>query len=101
MSATWQEGLMLLHERGWSGELVDEACTALLEACSEGELVGRDVVGLELAETRRVLEQAISQEESAALCRAAEVHDRADHEGDSMREALRDLDAFAAGFPGK
>jgi hypothetical protein len=95
MSATWQEALMLLHERGWSGELIDEACTALVEACTEGGLEGREVAGLTPSETRGVLDEPISEEESAALCRLAEVHDRADEEGETMRGALRDLDAFA------
>ena len=95
MSATWQEALMLLHERGWGGELIDEACTALVEACAEGEFEGRQVVGLTPAETRRVLNEPVADDERGALCRLAEVHDRADAEGESMRSALRDLDAFA------
>ncbi len=95
MAATWQEALMLLHERGWSGELIDEACTALVEACAEGELEGREVAELTPAETRRVLEEPIREDELSALCRLAEVHDRADEAGDAMRGALRDLDAFA------
>lgn len=95
MSATWQEALMLLHARGWSGEAIDEACTALVEACTEGELEGREVVGLTLAETQRVLDEPVSEDENSALRRAAEVHDRADNEGETMRGALRDLDAFA------
>jgi len=95
MSATWQEALMLLHERGWSGELIGDACTALVEACTEGELAGRQVAGLAPAETRRVLNEPIADDESAALRRVAEVYDRADEDGDAVRRALRDLDAFA------
>jgi hypothetical protein len=95
MPATWQEALMLLHERGWSGELIDRACTALVEACTEGELEGREVAGLTAAETRRVLDEPIREDENFALCRLAEVHDRADEEGETMRGALRDVDAFA------
>ena len=86
---------MLLHERGWGGELIDEACTALLEACGKGDLEGRELAELTPAETRRVLEEPITGDESHALCRLAEVHDRADAEGETMRGALRDLDAFA------
>ena len=95
MAVTWQEALMLLHARGWGGELIDEACTALVEACTEGELQGREVGGLTPAETCRVLERSIAADESLALCRVAEVHDRADDEGEATRGALRDLDAFA------
>lgn len=95
MSVTWQEALMLLHERGWSGELIDEACTALVQACTEGELEGREVARLTPDETRRALDEPISENESSALCRLAEVHDRVDEDGETMRGALRDLDAFA------
>ena len=95
MQATWQEALMLLHERGWGGELIDGACTALLESCSEGEFEGREVAALTPAETRRVLDEPLPEDESYALCRIAEVHDRADRDGDILRGALRDLDAFA------
>ena len=86
---------MLLHERGWSGELIDQACTALIESCTEGEFQGREVAGLTPAEARRVLDEPVADDESSALCRVAEVHDRVDQEGDAMRGALRDLDAFA------
>jgi hypothetical protein len=95
MSATWQEALMMLHERGWNGELIDEACSALVESCSEGEFEGREVGGLTPSETGRVLKNQILDDESSALCQLAEVHDRADRDGDTMRAALRDLDAFA------
>ncbi|MEN8161051.1 MAG: hypothetical protein ABFS41_13345 [Myxococcota bacterium] len=95
MAALWQEALMLLHARGWDGELIDGACTALVEACTDGEFEGREVTALTPEETRRVLEEPVPADESRALCRLAEVHDRADAEGDAMRGALRDLDAFA------
>jgi hypothetical protein len=54
MAVTWQDALMLLHERGWDGELIDGACTALVEACADGEFEGREVAGLTPEETRRV-----------------------------------------------
>ncbi len=95
MSTNWQEALMLLHQRGWSGELIDEACAALAEACTDGEFKGRDVAELTPAETRRVLDEPISEDENSALCRVAEVHGRADQDGETMRNALPDLDAFA------
>ena len=95
MSATWQEALMLLHERGWSGELIDQACTALIEACADGEFEGRDVAGLMPGEARRVLSEPVVDDEGTALCRLAELHDRADDESETMRAALRDLDALA------
>ena len=94
MAGTWQEGLMLLHARGWNGELIDEACTALVEACSEGELEGREVSGLTPSESCEVLAQRASDEELRALCSLAELHDRGDAVGDELRAALRDLDAF-------
>ena len=95
MPGTWQEALMLLHARGWSGELVDEGCTALLEACSEGELEGKEVSELTTAEALSVLAEPVADDEIRALCAAAEIHDRGDSEGDQLRAALRDLDAFA------
>lgn len=95
MSGTWQEALMLLHERAWAGDLVDEACEALAEACLEGELRGRPVRDLTVEEVRKVLEHRVSPEEARALCRVADVRGRADADGIQSREALRDLDAFA------
>jgi hypothetical protein len=95
MSGTWQEDLMLLHARGWNGELIDEACTALLEACAEGALEGRNVGDLAPSEARRVLAQAAQEDEVRALCRVAGVHGRLDSTGEALRTALRDLDAFA------
>jgi hypothetical protein len=95
MAETWQEGVMLLHARGWNGELIDEACTALLEACSEGELEGKDVRELESNEAQRVLAEPVDDDEIRALCRLASIHDRGDATGDEFRAALRDLDAFA------
>lgn len=95
MAGTWQEGLMLLHARGWNGELIDEACTALLEACSEGELEGKEVSKLTPGEAQRVLAEPADGDELGALCSLAELHDRGDATGDELRAALRDLDAFA------
>jgi hypothetical protein len=95
MTGAWQEALMLLHARGWNGELIDEACTALLEACSEGELKGRQVGELSPTEARRVLDEPAEDAEIDALCAVAGLHDRADAAGEALRAALRDLDAFA------
>lgn len=97
MAGTWQEALMLLHERGWPGELVDEACEALIESCLEGKFQGRLIRELTLHEVRRILGQQLSSEESRALCGVAEVRDRS---GD-VREALRDLDTFADSLGGQ
>jgi hypothetical protein len=98
MSAGWTGALALLHARGWSGELVDEACEALLEACVEGELEGRAVAGLAPGEIAGVLGRGVAPDEAGALCAVAEVHDRADGEGDRLRDALHDLDAFVDGL---
>lgn len=95
MAGSWQEELMRLHARGWNGELIDEACTALLEACSEGELQGRDVSQLAPSEARRLVSEPADDDELRALCALAAVHDRSDSVGDDFRAALRDLDAFA------
>jgi hypothetical protein len=95
--ATWQEALVLLHERGWHGELVDEACTSILEACAGGDLDGRDVGDLAPDEVRHVLSEPVDDEEAEALLVLAEVHDRGDVEGERLRRALLDLDAFADG----
>jgi len=86
---------MLLRTRGWSGELIDEACMALLEACSEGELQGREVSDLSPSEARRVLAEPADDDELRELCALAALHDRGDSIGDDFRAALRDLDAFA------
>ena len=95
MAGTWQERLMLLHARGWNGQLLDEACTALLEACSEGEFEGKEVSELTPSEAQRVLAEPAAEDELRVLCSLAELHDRGDATGDEFRAALRDLDAFA------
>jgi hypothetical protein len=95
MAGSWQEGLMLLHARGWNGELIDEACIALLAACSEGELEGKEVGELSPSEAQRVLAEPVAADELRALCSLAGLHDRGDVTGDEFRAALRDLDAFA------
>jgi hypothetical protein len=95
MAGTWQEELMLLHARGWNGELIDEACTALLEACSEGEFEGKAVSELTPSEAARVLTKPADEDELRVLCNLADLHDRGDATGDEFRTALRDLDAFA------
>jgi hypothetical protein len=95
MAGTWQEGVMLLHARGWNGELIDEACTALLEACSEGEFEGKEVNELTPSEIERVLAKSTDEDELRVLCSLAGLHDRGDATGDEFRAALRDLDAFA------
>ncbi len=81
---------MFLHARGWNGELIDEACTTLLEACGEGE-----VSELTPDEARRVLAQRAAGDEIRTLCQLAELHDRMDAAGEAFRTALLDLDAFA------
>ncbi len=95
MAGSWQEQLMLLHARGWNGELIDEACMALLEACSEGALEGKEVAELSPSEAARVLAQPVADDELRVLCGLAALHDRGDATGDELRAALRDLDAFA------
>ena len=95
MSRTWQEQLMLLHARGWSGELIDEACAALTDACSQGAFEGMQASELTPGQARRVLPEAAADDELRVLCSLAELHDRGDQTGDRFRAALRDLDAFA------
>jgi len=89
---------MLLHSRGWHGELVDEACEQLIESCFEGELEGRPVGDLTQEEITHILTQSVAEEEARALARVSDVHDRADADGQALRAALRDLDAFADSF---
>lgn len=95
MAETWQEALMLLHERAWHGNLVDEACEALAEACLEGAFQGRMIRQLTVDDIRVVLRNRISPEEANALCYVAEIRVRSGPDGQHLREALRDLDAFA------
>jgi len=92
---TWQEALMLLHERGWQGELIDEACDALLEACAEGTLLGKLPTELSENEVTAVLRQNPDPEEVLALQLVADTWDRGSSDGDALRAALVDLDAFA------
>jgi len=99
LAGTWQEALLLLHRRGWHGELVDEACERLIEACLEGELAGRPTGDLTQHEIARVLGQSPTEEEARALARVSEVHDRTDPDGHALRDALGDLDAFAEALP--
>ncbi len=95
MGGTWQEALMLLHERAWHGDLIDEACEVVAEACLEGEFRGRSMRQLTADDLRKVLRHRLTPEEARALCHVAEVRGRSDHDGGQLREALRDLDAFA------
>ena len=94
MPGTWPEALVLLHHLGWSGEMVDGACTALIEACAEGDLEGRQPTSLSTPEVRRVLAEPVRPDEAVALGLVAEIRDHADADGDGLRAALRDLDAF-------
>ena len=92
---TWQEALMLLHERGWQGELIDEACDALLEACAEGTLLGKLPSELSEREVTAILRHSPESDEVLALQAVADTWDQADADGDELRAALVDLDAFA------
>ncbi len=86
---------MLLHERGWQGELIDEACDALLEACAEGSLLGKLLSELTEAEVVEILRQRPDPDEVTALQAVANTWDQADRDGAELRAALVDLDAFA------
>ena len=90
----WEDALLRLHERGWGGELIDEACVALAEACEEGFLQGRAVFEVSHDEVRKVLREPVTEEETHALRIVAAVHERMDEEGGRLRAALVDLDAF-------
>jgi hypothetical protein len=95
---TWQEALAFLHARGWRGELVEEACEALVREQLEGPLRGRDLAGLSPGEVRAVLREPVAEDEARALLLVADAWDRADAVGDRLRAALGDLDAFADGL---
>lgn len=94
MAGTWPEAVVLLHHLGWNGEMIDDACTALVDACAKGALEGRDVSDLTPSEARQVLAEPIRDDEAAALCRLAELRGQANPDGESLRAALRDLDAW-------
>jgi hypothetical protein len=94
MAGTWQEALMLLHENGWTGEHLDEACEALVESCLDGEMHGLLLRELQPSDVSQVLRTSVSSDEARALCRVAEVRELADEEGERVRDAFRDLDAF-------
>ena len=49
------------------GELVDRACSALLEACRDGKFKGVEVRGLTPAEAREVLEEPVTDDEGSAI----------------------------------
>jgi hypothetical protein len=57
-------------------------------------LQGKALLGLSREEVEDVLQQRIEENESEALLRVAEVHDRVDREGDDLRNALYNLNAF-------
>lgn len=99
-SSTWPEALLLLHQRGWTGEMIDDACVALLGARDGPLLQQRELASWSPERVRGLLREPIPDDESAALCLAADFHDRADPAGDALRSALRDLDAFVAGLDG-
>lgn len=99
-SSTWPEALLLLHQRGWTGEMIDEACVALLGARGSPPLRQRELTSWTPERVREVLREPIPDDESGALCLAADVHDRADPAGSALRSALRDLDAFVASLDG-
>jgi hypothetical protein len=94
MAETWQEALLLLHSLGWEGGLIDGACEALNQACRDGVLQGKALLGLSRQEVEDVLQQRVEEHESEALLCIAEVHDRIDRVGDDLRNALYNLDAF-------
>jgi hypothetical protein len=101
MAESWQEALLLLHSLGWEGELVDGACEALSSACSEGGMQGRALLSLSREEVEGVLRQEVSGLESEALLCVAEVHDRLDHSGNELRNALYNLNAFVESLCGE
>lgn len=100
MAQSWQEALLILHALGWEGDLIDGACEALNQACSDGALQGRALLGLSRREVEGVLQQGVDEQESGALLRLAEVHDRLDHQGNELRHALYNLDAFVESVRG-
>jgi hypothetical protein len=100
MAQTWQEALLLLHSLGWEGDLIDGACEALNQACTDGVLQGRALLGLARQEVEDVLQQPVGEQESEALLRVAELHDRLDREGNELRTALYNLNAFVESLRG-
>jgi hypothetical protein len=101
MAQTWQEDLLLLHALGWDGDLIDGACEALNQACRDRALQGRALLGLSRREVEDVLQQGVNEQESGALLRVAEVHDRLDREGNELRRALYNLNAFVESLRGR
>lgn len=101
MAQTWQEALLLLHALGWEGDLIDGACEALTQACAEGALQGRNVLELSRRDVEKVLQQKVGEQESGALLRLAELHDRLDRQGNELRRALYNLDAFVESLRGR
>jgi hypothetical protein len=100
MAETWREALLLLHSLGWEGDLIDGACEALNQACADGSLQGKPLLSLSRREVEEVLQQRVEEPESNALLRVAEVHDRLDHEGNELRKALYNLNAFVESLRG-
>jgi hypothetical protein len=94
----WQDALMRLHVRGWEPDDIDAACEALREACSEGAHAGAQLASLTPSQVGRVIGQTLGEDEVAALLRVAELHGREDADGELLRAALYDLDAFAFAY---
>lgn len=94
MTESWREALLLLHSLGWEGDLIDGACEALNQAYADGALQGKALLTLSPREVEEVLQQKVDDQESQALLRVAAVHDRLDREGDELRKALYNLNAF-------
>jgi hypothetical protein len=100
MAQTWQEALLLLHSLGWEGDLIDGACEALNVACRDGALQARALLGLSRREVEDVLQQGVDEQESEALLRVADLHDRVGREGNELRRALYNLNAFVESLRG-
>jgi len=94
MTETWREALLLLHSLAWEGDLIDGACEALNQACADGAWQGKALLDLTPAEVEEILQQKVDAQESQALLRVAETHDRLDRDGDELRKALYNLNAF-------
>ncbi len=96
MGDTWQEALLLLHSRDWSGELVADACEALSVAYDEGTLKGASLEEVRSSQVSALLSEPVDDEEAEALLTLLALLAEGDEdETDLFRNALRDLDAFA------
>ncbi len=100
MLGSWRDALMRLHVSGWDSGDIDAACETLIETCEEDPESQLELATLGPSRVREILGTRIADDEVAALLQVAAVRSSQGAEGQALRDALYDLDAFAFDYAG-